>query len=300
MEPTGTRRIEHDKPLDLRATLRSLQMSGADPALQLRGQEAAWAIRSPEGPVSLHIRATPGIVTAAGWGPGTGWALDRLDDFVGLNDDAESFAPTDPRVREWQRRNPGLRLPKIHQVVRMLIPIVLEQLVSGAEARRAFRHIERRVAEDAPGPLGLRLPPDPAKLAAMPVETYLACTALGKQARTIKRLCAVAPRLEEATHMGFVEAARRLQALRGLGPWSAGSAMLRGMGFADAIILGDYHFPHVVGNALAGEPEADDRRMVELLKPFKGHRGRVMRLITASAGGYGPRKAPRAPIRTWF
>ena len=298
--PDGTRRIETALALNLRASLRPLQVWSRDPALQLAPGEAAMAIRSPDGPVSLHIRATPGLVEGAAWGPGTDWALTRLDDISGLNDDAESFAPTDPRICAMQHQHPGLRLPRIHQVVRMLVPIVLEQLVSGAEAKRAYQHIERRLAEDAPGPLGLRLPPDPRRLASMSVSTYLACMALGKQARTIKRLCAVADRMEEAGQMKFVAAAQRLQALPGLGPWSAGSAMLRGMGFADAIILGDYHFPHVIAKALAGEEEGDDRRMVELLKPFKGHRGRVVRLIGLSGTGSRPRKAPRAPLRSWL
>ena len=300
VSPDGTRRILHSKPLNLRATLRPLQVWGRDPALRLTPTEAAWAIRSPEGPVSLHIRATPGLVDAGAWGPGTTWALERLDDLVGLTDDPESFVTDHPLVRRLQREHAGIRLPRIHQVVRMLVPIVLEQLVTGTEAVRAYKHLERRVAEPAPGPMGLRLPPDPARLAGLPLEVYIACTALGKQGRTIKRLCARADRMEEAASMSFVAAARRLQALPGLGPWSAGSAMLRGLGFADAIILGDYHLPHVIANALAGEERATDARMVELLAPFKGHRGRVIRLIGAGFGGSRTRRGPRAPIRTWF
>ena len=98
--------------------------------------------------------------------------------------------------------------------------------------------------------------------------------------------------------MGFVQAADRLQALPGLGPWTAGSAMLQGMGFPDTIILGDYHMANTVAWNLAGEARADDHRMVDLLRPFKGHRGRVLRLLGV-AGSSAPSHGPRMALRSW-
>jgi 3-methyladenine DNA glycosylase/8-oxoguanine DNA glycosylase len=296
--PDGERHIEHGKALDLPRTLRPLQVWPRDPALRIAGNEAAWAIRSPEGPVSLRLLTAPGVVRAQVWGPGSEWALSRVEDFVGLNDDVESFKPEDPRIREWLRRHPGIRLPRTWRVVRMLVPIVLGQLVTGPEGVSAYKHLGRRLAEPAPGPLRLTLPPDPRRMAGLSVSTYLACGALAKQARTIKSLCAVAHRMEEAAGMDFVQAARRLQALPGLGPWTAGSAMLQGMGFPDTIILGDYHMANFVAWNLAGEARADDHRMVELLRPFKGHRGRVLRLLGAE-GTSAPKRGPRMALRTW-
>jgi hypothetical protein len=38
--------------------------------------------------------------------------------------------------------------------------------------------------------------------------------------------------------------------------------------------------------------------MAELLEPYAGHRGRVIRLIQA-AGEHAPRFGPRRPIRTF-
>jgi hypothetical protein len=49
--------------------------------------------------------------------------------------------------------------------------------------------------------------------------------------------------------------------------------------------------------ALAGEPRADDARMLELLEPYRGHRGRVIRLIV-SAGITAPRYGPRTELRS--
>ena len=56
--------------------------------------------------------------------------------------------------------------------------------------------------------------------------------------------------------------------------------------------IGDYHLPHQVSWALTGEPRGDDARMLELLEPYRGHRGRVIRLLEAG-GVTAPRFGPR-------
>jgi len=67
-------------------------------------------------------------------------------------------------------------------------------------------------------------------------------------------------------------------------------------GDPDAISVGDYHLPDTEAWALAGEPRADDARMLELLEPYRGQRARVQRLLEVgrvAAPRYGPRMAPR-------
>jgi 3-methyladenine DNA glycosylase/8-oxoguanine DNA glycosylase len=54
------------------------------------------------------------------------------------------------------------------------------------------------------------------------------------------------------------------------------------LGDPDAVPTGDLHLPHQVGWALAGEPRADDARMLDLLAPFAGHRFRLLRLLLAA------------------
>ena len=49
--------------------------------------------------------------------------------------------------------------------------------------------------------------------------------------------------------------------------------------------------------ALAGEPRGSDERMLELLEPYRGQRGRAIRLLETSgiaAPRYGPRLTPRS------
>jgi hypothetical protein len=88
-----------------------------------------------------------------------------------------------------------------------------------------------------------------------------------------------------------IEARRRLLALPGLGPWTAGHLLRVAGGDPDAVEVGDYHVKHHVAWNLAGEPRADDERMLALLAPFTGHRGRVVRLLL-SAGVRPPRYGP--------
>jgi len=47
-----------------------------------------------------------------------------------------------------------------------------------------------------------------------------------------------------------------------------------------------------------GELSPADARMLELLEPFRGHRGRVCQLLMLTAGG-APRYGPRMPVRSF-
>ena len=70
-----------------------------------------------------------------------------------------------------------------------------------------------------------------------------------------------------------------------------------GLGDPDAVSVGDFHLPNLVSWALAGEPRGTDERMLELLEPYRGQRGRVQRLLEAG-GITAPRFGPRRPLRS--
>lgn len=61
--------------------------------------------------------------------------------------------------------------------------------------------------------------------------------------------------------------------------------------------VGDFHIPHIVCGALAGEPRGSDERMLELLEPYRRQRGRVIRLLEAGVPRR-PRRSPRARLRS--
>ncbi|MHB8670728.1 MAG: DNA-3-methyladenine glycosylase 2 family protein, partial [Acidimicrobiales bacterium] len=106
-----------------------------------------------------------------------------------------------------------------------------------------------------------------------------------------------ARRLEETVTLSRSDAYRRLTALPGIGPWTAAEVGLVALGDPDAVPVGDYHLPNQVAWALVREARADDVRMLELLEPYRGQRGRVVRLVLAGAGP-APRYGPRMALRT--
>ncbi len=280
--------LRFDGALDLRL-LRALGCSFGDCTQRATATEAVRATRTPEGPATLHVAiAEAGVVTACGWGDGAAWALAHARDLLGLDDVAPAGLPAGARA---------VRLARSLRIVELLVPIVLEQLVSGAEAGRAFANLVRHFSEPAPGPFaGLWLPLGAEQLLAIPAAAFPALGALARQGATLHELARRAARVEEAAAMDAESAERRLRYFPGVGVWTARSAMLRGMGHADAVPLGDYHLPRIVAFHLTGEADGDDARMLELLEPWRGQRGRIVAWIQ-SAGQLPPRRGPRMAMR---
>jgi 3-methyladenine DNA glycosylase/8-oxoguanine DNA glycosylase len=288
--------FELQAPVDLAATLGTLQRGFRDPTISF-GDDCVWrATRTPEGPVSERLRVDGARVEVEAWGPGSGWALEHAPFLLGSLDDASSFHPLPGLVAEIHRRRPGLRIPRTEAVFEALVPTILEQKVPGIQAWHSYRRLVEEVGEAAPGPLGLRLPPSPGRLASLPSWTYHSLGIERRRADTVRSAALVAHRIDETAGLEPREARRRLRSLPGVGPWSAAEVSLVALGDADAVSLGDYHLPHLVAWALAGRPRGNDELMLELLEPYRGHRGRVLRLLQL-AGVTAPRFGPRMPLR---
>ena len=282
------------RPLDLRATLVVKGLKG--PSLQVR-RDGLWrATRTPEGPAAVRMSISGGELTAEAWGTGAGWALDRAPEWVGELDDPSALAPKHPAVRRAARLGRGMRMASVGGLVEVLIPVITAQKVTGVEAGRSYRELTARYGEPAPGPGGLPLPPDPARLAGL---RYYDLHPLGleqRRAETVIRVCRAAERIENAAGRELEDVYRLLHSMPGIGPWTSAVALSAARGDADAVPAGDFHLPNTVAWALAGEPRATDERMLDLLRPYAGQRGRVVRLLERYAGGapaYGPRTAPR-------
>lgn len=291
------RTLRPPHPVDLALTLAPLRHGHGDRTIRIAPGEVWRATRTPDGPATLRLRASGSCVEAEAWGPGAERVLDAAADLAGCADDDRGFAPDHPLLRDTHRRNPGLRMARTGAVVEMLVPTVLGQKVTGHEQRRGWQRLVRLVGEPAPGPSDLLLPPSPAALAALPYHRFHPLGVERRRADTIRAACARAGRLEEAVGMDRDAAARRLTAVPGIGPWTAAIVARVALGDADAVEVGDFHLPNIVSWNLAGEPRGDDARMLELLEPYRGHRGRVVRLLAVSgrrAPRYGPRLAPRS------
>ncbi len=284
------------RPLDLMDTLWPLRRGGIeDPSVRIGANEVWRATHTPEGAATTRIAADSGVVTAEAWGPGADWAVEHAPILVGGLDDDRDFVPRHALVAELHRRHRGLRITKTEAVFEAVVPTIIEQKVPGLEARLAYRQLVRELGEPAPGPGGLTVPPSPKTLASTPYWVFHRFGVERRRAETIRRAAFYANRLEEVLVMDRADAYRRLTALPGLGAWSAAEVALVALGDADAVSVGDYHLPHVVSWALAGQPRGDDRLMLELLEPYRGHRGRVLRLLLAG-GPSPPRYGPRLPL----
>ncbi len=296
-----TRTISPPLPVNLRLTLGPLRRGRLDPSMRFEPGGVWRATRTPFGPVTTYLRSRPadGTVTIRAWGPGAEWALESFPALAGAEDTEDGFDPGTGVVADLHRRLRGLRISRSGAVVEALVPSILEQKVVGLEARRSYARLVRELGEPAPGPAAasLMVPPPARVLTATPSWTFHRAGVERKRADTICRACSYAARLEETVDMSPEDARRRLTALPGIGPWTAAEVAIVALGDADAVSVGDYHLPNQVAWALAGEARADDARMLELLEPWRGHRGRVIRLIVMGAGA-APRYGPKMPLRT--
>lgn len=286
-------------PVDVRRTLSPLRRGSGDPTHRVAEDGAVWRTsRMPTGAVTYRLaQRGPREVDAQAWGPGAEELLAGLPDLLGGRDAAEGFEPGHPRLVDSAARHPGLRVPRTGRVVEALVPAVLEQKVTGKEARQAFRVLVLRFGDPAPGPApdGMRVPPSAETWRHVPSWEWHRAGVDPKRSQTICLAMRYAGRLEEAVGMAPDDAARRLQAVPGIGAWTVAEVAQRALGDADALSVGDYHLSQYVGWALVGRP-LDDDGMVELLERWRPHRYRVVRLLECS--GYAkPRFGPRMTVQ---
>jgi 3-methyladenine DNA glycosylase/8-oxoguanine DNA glycosylase len=192
---------------------------------------------------------------------------------------------------------PGMRIPRVRSLTELAVPVILEQRVTTREAYSAYVRITRAFRAPAPGPVGaaLLLPPDPQRLKDTPTWWFHRYGVERKRAQTIRDVCSRATTIDRLADLANDEARARLLSVPGVGLWTVGILGMYGLGDHDSVIVGDFHFPNHIAYALAGEARGDDQRMLELLEPFRGQRGRVMRLLLmggASAPKFGPRYTP--------
>ncbi|MFH8395264.1 DNA-3-methyladenine glycosylase family protein [Streptomyces sp. NPDC018036] len=295
--PGRVRTWTPDGPLDLGLVLGPLRRGPGDPTFRTTPDGSVWRTsRTPAGPGTLRVALRGGVARGEAWGPGAEWLLDGLPDLLGAADDPAAFEPRHRLIALARHRRPGLRLVRTGLVMESLIPSVLEQKVTTDEAYRAWRLLVRRFGEPAPGPAPERMyvMPAPRTWALIPSWEWHRAGVDDKRAGTILRAVRVAARLEEGVGFDAEGARRRLELVPGVGPWTSAEVVQRSHGSADAVTVGDLHLPGIVGYALAGDRDADDAVMLELLEPYAGQRHRAARLILLS-GRTPPRRTPKMP-----
>ena len=231
------------------------------------------------------------------WGPGASWILDHAPSLLGVAGPPlpEIRAPH-PVVAELLRRFEGLAVPRSLRVMEALVPSILEQKVTGSEAHESYRRlvlgyggagprapgsIRAALAGDARCAALLRVPPpgDRAEARGHHPSGLLGGREIGRGS---------------LSHPHSAE--KRLTSVAGVGRWTAAEVARIALGDADAVSVDDYNLPHLVTWALAGERRGTDERMLELLQPYAGQRGRVSRM-SRIAGPRPPRRGPRHRLR---
>lgn len=282
-------------PVDLDLVLQPLTRGPNDPVARRTAPQAWWLTgRAVSGPAALAVRRTGGEVLGEAWGPGAAELLDRLPRLLGDDDDPTGFTPQERTVVavQWRRHGHRWRVPATGFVRATAVQAVLEQKVTGIEARRAWFRLCADHGEPAPGPApdGMRVAPDRDALAAVPSWWWRSNGVDHTHAATVQRLARV--RLDDGPG-----GRARLAATPGVGPWTLAEVGFRALGDADAVSVGDYHLANVVGYALSGRARSSDEQLLELLAPYAGHRHRAVRMIELS-GIAPPRFGPRISLPT--
>jgi 3-methyladenine DNA glycosylase/8-oxoguanine DNA glycosylase len=301
-----------ESPRSLRRTLWAYRNGFGDPTTRIEPGRFLHATLTPDGPGTLLLRwiddpapADAAGLTADAWGPGAGWLLDRLDALTGVHDRAVEFADPHPIVERSLRLTRHTRIGSSSGLYHQLLPTILAQRITAGEAIRQWERLCRGLGAAAPGPPelveDLVLPPAPASLHRRPAWWFHPLGIESKRARALTEVARHADQLWAWAEAGTAVAACQLALLPGLGPWTIGSVLGPCLGDPDAVPVGDHHFPNTVAWALAREPRADDDRMLELLAPYAGQRGRVLRALVTTAGrapSFGPRRRI-LPMSRW-
>lgn len=302
MSTPRVRRWRPSWPCPTGLVLAQLRHGPGDPSYRRTADGTVWrATRTPAGTATLAVAPldADGVVLARAWGEGADWALASLPRMLGADDDPGGFAPRHEIVARLWRRFPHWRVGATGLVLESLVPVVIEQKVTGQEAFAGYRRLVQRFGETAPGApaeLRLRVPPSREQLLSIDSWEWLRLGIDHGRSAPLLRSTQVAPALERAGSRGPAELDRALRTLRGIGVWTSAEVRARALGDADAVSFGDYHVAANVTFALTGEV-GDDDRMAELLEPYAPHRHRVQRLIELG-GVRRPRRGPRMAPRT--
>ena len=275
---------------------------GSGPSASGRFIRATW---TPDGPATMHLRwSGDAALDAETWGPGGDWLLGRVPFMIGDLDAGDTSLETDhhPVVAATAKANRFVRFGASGTLYHELLPIILQQRITAGEALRQWSLLCRELSDPAPGPFArLLTPPAPEVLRHQPSWWFHPLGIERKRAQPMIEVARHAAKFWDWADLEPSEAARLLRLIPGIGVWTTGCVTGPAMGDVDAVPVGDFHVKNIIGWNLAEEARATDDRMLDLLAPYAGRRGRVVRAITAHGRGapkFGP-KQRILPMSRW-
>jgi 3-methyladenine DNA glycosylase/8-oxoguanine DNA glycosylase len=290
-------------PVQPAATLVGYRYGAGDPTTIHSPGEFWRATLTPDGPGTLHLDWRDGTLRAEAWGDGANWLLAGVPALVGEADPGHVFTDAHPAVLHAQRNHPDVRFGASRTLYHELLPTIIAQRITGGEAVRQWRQLVRQLGRPAPGPpaaaAGLMLPPTPQDLLSRPTWWFHPLGIEVKRAEALRTVARHADRLH--AWVDEPDVATRLALLPGIGQWTIGSVLATAAGDPDAVAVGDFHLRNIVTHAFTGRPRGSDEDMLELLEPYAGQRGRVVRLLLLD-GHRAPKFGPRQrilPLNRW-
>ena len=284
MAPTAYRRLNEgqsffvDLPADFLPQM-VLAYFGRDPQSlceRVSGNELLLSTNFAEGPGWIRLALDNGRAECEAHGGTTVEAHRGAARILGLRQDPRAFEQLAAKLgcAEMIQGRSGLRIPLTLSHFDAVVWSILGQQVNLAFAYS----LRRRLAELAGTPLehGLVSPPTPDALASLSPESL---TPLQFSRRKAEYLIGISQQivqrvisLEVMELSSATRAERTLLAIRGLGPWSVNYLMMRGLGFADCLPVGDTGLSSALQRRFGLESRPDGVLTRQLMAPFSPHR----------------------------
>lgn len=174
--------------------------------------------------------------------------------------------------RRLVRGGRGVRMGRTANLHEALTWAIVGQQVNLAFAHQCRRALIERYGARAPG--GMKAHPTPNALADADTQDLRSMKLSGSKARyVIDTSRALAAGELDGIAEGSAQAAeKRLLALRGIGPWTANYARMRGLGLADCVPLGDAGLTAGLQRLFDLDERPDAERTATLLRPFAPYR----------------------------
>jgi AraC family transcriptional regulator, regulatory protein of adaptative response / DNA-3-methyladenine glycosylase II len=277
------------------ATLLAWLAARAVPGVEeVDGDVYRRSLRLPGGPGVAELGFDAGHVRCRLW---LADARDRADAeercrrLLDLDADPDAVAERlggDPLLGLLVRAAPGLRVPGSVDGAELAVRAVLGQQVSVPAARTGAGRLVAEHGEPLARPRGAvtALFPSPAALAALDPERLAMPRA---RARALVGLCRALADGELRVNPGAdrAEARRRLLALPGIGPWTAGYVAMRGLGDRDVFLVEDLGVRHGLRRLGGPEDPREARALAAAWAPWRSYASQHLWQAPERAGDHG-------------
>jgi AraC family transcriptional regulator, regulatory protein of adaptative response / DNA-3-methyladenine glycosylase II len=243
---------------------------------QLAGEVYTSTVQLSGGPTLLTLNLSATAVHAEISNGDAAEAHTVVIGLLGLDEDAAGFARLAKRLGLGRlvAGRPELRISRTPSVFDGLLWSIIGQQINFAFACLLKRRLVERMSSPFAG--GLYTTPTPSAIAALEPADLLPLQFSRQKAdyliSTARLIAEGKLDLSALRSMSATRAERTLLAIRGLGPWSVNYLMMRSLGFADCVPLGDTGVTSGLRTLLRLEerPDVDaTRRLMGVFSPYR-------------------------------